>query len=593
MEQDRVGQLPEPFNFYRLILKGDHLHFGLWPATASDLDLESAQEHMFERLANHLPKPPASVLDVGCGLGLSAHSLAQKGYQVTAIAPSRALIDYAVAHYGGSGVHFCVGDFLGEGEAGFLPARYDVILFQESLQYLRPLEKVFERARSLLQPKGVIVISDEICLDPALRDQTAVHPLKELVTALLENGFRITADQKVGPQVQQTCDHVIRGFTQNHARIVSAINRENTAARIDHFLNGWKSQQKWYSSGQFDYEILIARKDNLFVRAYRPDDENDILPLFNTVFSAERTLAHWYWKFRDNPFGAHKIAQAFTGDDILAGQYCGYPVPFLSSVGESRAFIAYQIGDTMTRPEFRNLGRGPTSVLARTTEFFYNKHCLDSVPFNYGYNTANIRKFGERFLHYQYIGEVPYHVLDLTAKKPASGGPLRRFFSGYSVEAVNHVSEEYNAFLERVAPDFGLLVKRDAVYLQWRYLDCPDREHAFFTVRRFGRIVGWGVFKIRGEVLFWGDALFDRRYPEAVNYLLKWVLQKNFSQAQRIEGWFAPRPGWWSDLLADSGFEKQSEPNKLTPCFKVFDQRFCPDFMERHFYYTMGDSDLF
>ncbi|MGD9975185.1 MAG: cyclopropane-fatty-acyl-phospholipid synthase family protein, partial [Desulfatirhabdiaceae bacterium] len=63
--------LPEPFQFYRLMLSDDHLHFGYWPPDHSDVSLSTAQKNLFERLLQEFPEPPASILDVGCGLGLS------------------------------------------------------------------------------------------------------------------------------------------------------------------------------------------------------------------------------------------------------------------------------------------------------------------------------------------------------------------------------------------------------------------------------------------------------------------------------------------------------------------------------------------
>lgn len=90
-----MAQLPEPFNFYRLVLESDHLHFGVWPEDRPDLTLEEAQEVMFNELLGYFPDPPATVLDVGCGLGPSTFYLAKKGYDVTGIAPSNEIIDYA------------------------------------------------------------------------------------------------------------------------------------------------------------------------------------------------------------------------------------------------------------------------------------------------------------------------------------------------------------------------------------------------------------------------------------------------------------------------------------------------------------------
>jgi S-adenosylmethionine-dependent methyltransferase len=50
---------------------------------------------MHHHLLAHLPKPPATVLDVGGGAGHQSFPLAQAGYDVTLLDPSRAMLDKA------------------------------------------------------------------------------------------------------------------------------------------------------------------------------------------------------------------------------------------------------------------------------------------------------------------------------------------------------------------------------------------------------------------------------------------------------------------------------------------------------------------
>jgi S-adenosylmethionine-dependent methyltransferase len=50
---------------------------------------------MHQQLLEHLPKPPATVLDVGGGAGHQSFPLAQAGYEVTLLDPSAAMLDKA------------------------------------------------------------------------------------------------------------------------------------------------------------------------------------------------------------------------------------------------------------------------------------------------------------------------------------------------------------------------------------------------------------------------------------------------------------------------------------------------------------------
>jgi len=342
------------------------------------------------------------------------------------------------------------------------------------------------------------------------------------------------------------------------------------------------------------HRLVVGKRDGVLVRGYREGDEADILTMFREVFRVDRTLAHWRWKFRDNPYGATRIAEAFSADGTLAGHYSGYPVPFWSSLKGRKEFFSYQIGDIMTRPGFRQVGLANTSVLGRITDYFHRRFCHGQVPFMYGFITGNHKRFGERFLRYRYLHEIPYHVLEPAELGVGLKGKAASFLTGLSVQQVRQMTPEFDAFFHEASQGYDLLVKRDAQYLQWRYLDCPDRRHTLFAVRRFGRLAGWGVFSRRGNVLIWGDALFPKTTGAGtLKQMLDHVLRGYFPDVTRMEGWFSPEPRWWTRLLRDVGFKVTAEPNKLVAGVTTFGRSFSLEWVQSHLYYAMGDSDLF
>lgn len=591
-----MKDLPIPFNYYQMVLDSDHFHFGLWPDGMSEDSLEQAQERMFEVLFGYFPKPPATVLDIGCGLGKSAFFLACQGYQVTAISPSEELIEYALKHYTHQNIAFHPIGFL-ESEQVFGLQEYDVLFFQESLQYLHPLYKVFCQARRFLKPKGMVIIGDEIRYDRQLQEHTAVHLWQDIQNAVLSNGFRLKIDQRVGQNVNKTCVCIIQRFENQLENLMTESDKGKTQeilGGISYYLQGWRQQRKWYENGQFDYVLLVAKKDQIFCQEFEQGDEHDILALFEQIFGQKRSLEHWYWKFRDNPFGNLKIAKAISDNGGLAAHFSGYPVPFYSKTTSEDEFFAYQVGDTMTNPAFRTHGLGSSSVLARVATFFFNCFCLNQVPFVYGFNTGNIRKFGERYLNYRYIRPIPYHILDTNRLRSSSFlSQLTHIISGYSVEKMEIFGKEIDALFYRVANDYDLLVKRTSDYLGWRYLQCPDGKYDIYAVKRFGKLIGWSVFTLRDKTLLWGDALFDKKYLNSVEIFLKILVKSWYPEVQSIEGWFSPEPRWWTQTLEGIGFESHQEPNNLAPAFVFFDPRFSKDVLDSHMYYTMGDSDLF
>jgi len=588
------AKLPEPFCFYRLVLNSDHLHFGLWPDDAPDSDLEKAQERMFDLLLSFFPEPPADVLDVGCGLGLSASMLARKGYRVTAIAPSSELIAYARQTYADSGVDFQVAGFLDDSDTGFAASTYDMILFQESFQYLHPLDTAVLRARKLLREKGKIIIGDEVCRDRSIQPQTAVHHRQDIMAMLAEQGFRILSRREIQNQVIHTCNRIIDEFSMHADAICQAVNTDAAGDRLAFFLNGWKNQLSWYVQGKLGYEVIVCQKDDVFIRGYRENDEHLILPLFRKIFNNPRTIDHWNWKYRDNPYGRYHITAAFSENGELAAHFAGYPVPFYSADIHTN-IQSVQGGDTMTNPAFRSSGRGPTSVLSRIANCFYDKFCSGVVPFIYGFNTGKIRKFGERFLQYEYLPQVPYHVREADRVGPDGVGRLFQRLKGVKVQQVHAAGLEFDRFFQKVSRHYGMLVKRDGQYLRWRYLNCPDRVHRLVVVSRWGRMTGWGVFSLRGETLIWGDALCEPAHVQDMAFLLNHVVKamRRESPVTRIEGWFSPVPEWWHNGLQDLGFSITDEPNRMAPCFKFFSRDFSIEYFRKNLYYSMGDSDLF
>ncbi len=365
------------------------------------------------------------------------------------------------------------------------------------------------------------------------------------------------------------------------------------------------------------------------VRAFREGDEAGILDLFHRCFHPGRTLGHWRWEYRGGPYGPAPISVAEGADGRLVAHYAGYPVRFFRAGsggetgggGEAR-LTAFHIGDTMTAPEVRNVGRGPTSLLARTVDHFYDHWCRGRVGFNYGFNVGNIQRFSVRFLGLRVIGPVHHRVRRLGGVSGAgvgaagagasvrtgeaesdlwaSGPPLSASrLSRRRVERITAaaaIDARFDDLFACVRADYAFLVERDARYLRWRYLGGSEVDYAFYAVRRRippRRLAGWSVFRRQGDRLVWGDALFDHRHPGAVRTLLAAALADPAHRGvTAVEGWFPPRPAWWSSILDRLGFVSEPEPQDLRLAYVPFEADPGEELANR-LYYTKGDGDLF
>jgi hypothetical protein len=340
-------------------------------------------------------------------------------------------------------------------------------------------------------------------------------------------------------------------------------------------------------------QAFAGRRDEYLVREYRQGDEHQILPIFHGSFYVERSPERWRWEYAENPYGNRTISEAFTRDGQLVAHYAGYPVRFWSDTGgEPRSRTALQIGDTMTLPSVRGVGRGPTSLLARTLRHFYARYCEGRVAFNYGFNTGNIQRFSLAFAGARRLEDVPYFERDAGLPLPGPGR-LRALLSGLRVERVTSVDGRWDEFFQRVRGGYRCLIERDARYLDWRYLRCPDAAHALYAVFHRGRLAGWSVFRRRSDRLLWGDALFDLDRPEAARAVLAHALAEPENRGVRtVAAWVTDRPAAWRRLMEGLGFERRPEPDDLGYMSVPFEEDPEEDF-RAHLYYTMGDGDLF
>ncbi len=330
--------------------------------------------------------------------------------------------------------------------------------------------------------------------------------------------------------------------------------------------------------------LLVARRDPFVVRPFREGDERAILRLFTASFHVERSLEHWCWKYRDPPWGALKISLAFAPGGELAAHYCGYPVPFWH---EGRTHLGLQMGDTMTGAEFRNVGRGTQSLLGRTVRHFFAIHRDGPFGFFFGFNTGPIQRFCRWFIGGSRAELVRYRVRRLDPP------PEWRSDAGYRIRRVERVDGAWDRLFRRVAPHYRFLVHRDARYVDWRYLRCPDRHHVVYAATRWGRLVGWSVFRRREDRLVWGDALFDPRHARAAEPILAAAVgAPELAGASVLETWFPDRPDWWDRELDRLGLETRPEPNKLGLMVLPDTEQETPERL-RYLYYTMGDGDLF
>lgn len=140
----------------RYFFDTDDLHYGYWPddVEVSKDNIKHAQELHSELILSTIPEGVHTILDVGCGGGALMKRLCDKGYAVEGVSPSGPLTARAREMVGPDGTII---------ESRFedvvTDKRYDLILFSESFQYIRPAISL-KQVNTLLKPDGHLLICD-------------------------------------------------------------------------------------------------------------------------------------------------------------------------------------------------------------------------------------------------------------------------------------------------------------------------------------------------------------------------------------------------------------------------------------------------
>jgi 2-polyprenyl-3-methyl-5-hydroxy-6-metoxy-1,4-benzoquinol methylase len=166
VDSKEVG-LELSLRLFKFFLKSEYLHYGYFidGLEADATNLRKAQENYAELLFSHIPEKTRTILDVGCGSGKTASQLVEKGYKVDCVSPGQILTAYA-RNLLGDKVEFFQCKF----EDVVTDKRYDMVLFSESFQYI-PMDKSVPGALKLLNPGGIIMISDFFNTDPEGRSK--------------------------------------------------------------------------------------------------------------------------------------------------------------------------------------------------------------------------------------------------------------------------------------------------------------------------------------------------------------------------------------------------------------------------------------
>ena len=339
-------------------------------------------------------------------------------------------------------------------------------------------------------------------------------------------------------------------------------------------------------------EFAAGQKERR-LRRYQPGDEAGILSLFRTVFGKERSPAYWQWQFRDNPAG-QQILLAVTDGGEIVGQCAGIPVSV--AIG-NRTYAFSQMVDQMVHPRFRKGLKRPGLQLALFLDFFREFIGPGRGDMVYGFPIPEYERLIARLARTLVLQPVTGLVRELS--EGSEGSVAKTSHWRYRISRVDRFDRSVDRLWERCRPNLPLAVIRDARYLNWRYADCPDGCYTLLLVTDRWTGAPEGLAVLRQGLLEAPDApltlLMDWLVPAESSTLARALLAQCHSVAvaagrPRVRAWF-PEYAREYRLLEQLGYCREPTMYNLTANF--FNDEITVEWARSHWYYTMGDSDIF
>jgi GNAT superfamily N-acetyltransferase len=339
---------------------------------------------------------------------------------------------------------------------------------------------------------------------------------------------------------------------------------------------------------------------------YRPEDRRQVEALYRRVFgpdAADANRLRWDWQYRRNPNGpttSPPIWLAREGATVI-GQYGTMPVRLGLSGREIDAAWGM---DVMVAPERQRQGVGD--------QLFRMWDRQVGAALGLGPSEASAHLFQK--LGWPDAGVVPCLVKPLSRRslrRPTCPIGVNRLVSAVTlpwvrlvararplqgeVRAVRHFGDEFTRLWERIGPRFAFAVRRDAPYLNWKYLQTPHVRYLAAILERQGVAEGYVIYRHvhepRGRVTLLVDLLADPSDDAGVLTLLRWVdREARAADSDKIRT-FALHAGF-RRLLRKSGY--YAVKSSMTLLAKVNSVPVPPTFCDdtEGWHVTLGDSDV-
>lgn len=258
--------------------------------------------------------------------------------------------------------------------------------------------------------------------------------------------------------------------------------------------------------------------DKVIYRFANKEEIQDLTELSSVIYKKPVSIEYfkWFYDYFDNI--SNSVAVAETERKIVALQ----PFTLLSLKtpdGERKVAFLTGVG---THPDYRRRGIF-SSLIEFTTNALYNRGDIQFV-----YTFPNEFSFPGflKLTGWQLFGELNLYIKPLNLFSTSKGfikslkkglaaserSEINRNFLYWNNIAslymekdeffiINKFSSEFDNFWNRLKNNYNICLKRDSIYLNWRYIDNPQRDRYLILGYRIDKEIK-GYIVLKKEILF-------------------------------------------------------------------------------------------
>lgn len=325
----------------------------------------------------------------------------------------------------------------------------------------------------------------------------------------------------------------------------------------------------------------------------RADDEK-IFDLQKLVYpdhfiykDRELTRLYWQWRHYSNPDITSRIyVIKGGGDGVIAGMR---PISFMPIRVNGKDVSSVMLTAVITHPDYRR--KGIFSSLVKHSM----KESKDSGA-SFAFTFPNEKSYAiySKKREWRHIGSIPLFakIIDLNRVLQSQLGSLflvrwmsmfgnkvlkfiykRPVFDSFNtkidIRMTKDIDNSYDQFWHKVSSDYSIIIKRDANYLRWRYLDNPVMKYDIIEARdkKDDSLKGYIVttFQERyglnlGLII---DMMVQAKDEQIGTLLIAKVTSRFNDEKVAVAGCLMQKNQWYTKCLRNNGF--LFLPQKINP----------------------------